>query len=966
MAIESLEKRLDSIALQDQALPSTQAVNEGLDSAVEQVQMQPEPEMFDPEGVQVAGGPKVMREILRAPRRTTAPILPPGQDAGTVGPYQVIREAEPQAAEAVLQQAPMMPSSGKPSPKQPGVPATVTNLDNIVGPDELKQFIEASGRAAGADKLQRVSYKTIADQAKQDGYDESFIAGILDPAKATRANPTDAFKMLQAINDSGKVAFDLGEKVKQAKASGSLTPELAASFSQAVSVHGQLLSAARGRQADIARTLGVFRMARESTTQRGQMLEAILNESGGINSVHDLAVKYTALDSRAARANLAEKSISGRATDVWFSTWINGLLSNPKTHFINVASNMLFGAYQIPERFVGSLVGKARNTLLPGGEQAIQMDEVYAMAVGMAQGFVEGAQIAGRAFVKNEPTDALQKIESARAGRDTFAFDFGNSEAGRAMTNAVKYYGNFVTLPGRAMMAEDEFFTAIGYRMQLNALAARGASSEYSRLVRNGVPDAQAAQQAQALAQRILDPSTTPADIDDAAKEFGRVITFRKELEPSLQGMQRLLQTPLLKMFTPFVRTPTNIALEMTARTPLAFASPRFWSDFNAGGVRRDMAIGRATLGSGLIFTTAAFSLNGHITGYGPMRAEDKKVLEAQGWQPFSIPFKKSDVPPELLREFKKLATVSEGPDKYYISYAGLEPLGTLLAIGATAGEYSQMTPGDDDIQKMMLGGTLGIYQYLSDQPMLKGFSDIANVLSSSAKDAPSLFYDLLKQTSKQASTVLIGGSPLGAHSALVAGVERMMDPSASATMAPTMSTKASPMDGAVRGFWEAVQTAKSRNPLTSDSLPRSLDPITGEVRTVGEGNLYENFAPFRRSDGKFVPAYVVLREYGIPQFNPPRAIEGIQLSSYQYQRWIQIATEGGRLAKSVESLGRSKELVLKRAQNNLAEAQETINAEVSGYYSAAKQRLLAEDDELRQAVQDVMRERAREGKYKR
>ncbi len=134
--------------------------------------------------------------------------------------------------------------------------------------------------------------------------------------------------------------------------------------------------------------------------------------------------------------------------------------------------------------------------------------------------------------------------------------------------------------------------------------------------------------------------------LEEAAKSMASTVTFTRDLEEGLQGAQRFLKdTPVLKIFFPFVKTPTNIAMEAMSRTPvLNFASPRFWSDFNAGGIQRDMAMARVTLGAGIIYGAGSYALDGRITGYGPMRDEDKKALEGTGWQQFSFVFNKSDL----------------------------------------------------------------------------------------------------------------------------------------------------------------------------------------------------------------------------------------------------------------------------------------------------------------------------------
>ena len=952
MSIKPLTERLDELSSAEQ---------EKAEVVPQQVQQDPLIELTDAgqefEPTLVAGPASLIRKAIKeAPKRTEKPMISPQVDMEKIGPYQVIRE-DAAKAEAVLEQAPTAPVSGKP-------PEVAFNLDQITGDDGFKQYIDATARVYGADKIERVSYKEIAAKAAEEGYNEAFLARVLDESKVTEANAANAYKMLLAITDAGKRAFDLGEQVKAAKAAGTLTDELAGQFAQAVSLEGNLLKAVKGRQVDIARTLGIFSQARTASVERGAQLQAIMNEAGGIDSVFDLANKYTALSSAGARADLAEKAIGGTVKDIWFSTWINGLLSSPVTHAKNIAGNMFFGGLQIPERALASAIGKARNFMFKGGEQAISGDELYAQAIGFLQGIREGGEIAGTAFVKNTPTDPFQKIEAVRAGRGEFDVDFGDSEAGKALSNALRYWGNFVTIPGRALMAEDEFFKAVGYRMELNALAAREGNTMYNNLINSGVAPQDASKQAADLVAQLL-ANPTP-DLEDAAKSAARVVTFTRELEPALQGIQKAAQNPLIKMFIPFVRTPTNITLEAMARTPgLNFASPRFWGDYNAGGIKRDQALARVTLGGSMIYSVSAGVFEGRVTGYGPMRTEDRKALEGTGWQPFSLVFDAKDVDEDLMARFEQLTTVSRGPDKIYVSYAGLEPIGTLLGVGATAGEYAQMTPGGEDLDKLMMGGALGMYQYLGDTPMLSGFSDIMKVFTSGAKDAPTMFYDLINKVSRQVSEFAIGGSPLGAHSSLVAAVERLVDPTRSSTMPSEASFKTGMIEPAVKGFYEAVNYYKSRNPLTSDSLPRQLDPITGEPEMVGKGNLYELFSPFKVSEGKYNQAKAVLVAYGVPMYIPKKSFDGIQLSAEQYNRWIELATKDGLLADRIAAIGESP-AIQALAGNDLGKAQAIISKEISDAYEVAKQMLIAEDPDLFDMVKEADEFKRDYGKYKR
>ena len=67
----------------------------------------------------------------------------------------------------------------------------------------------------------------------------------------------------------------------------------------------------------------------------------------------------------------------------------------------------------------------------------------------------------------------------------------------------------------------------------------------------------------------------------------------------------------------PFRRTPLNIIRRFGERTPVALIMPSVWRNMKAGGVARDMAIARVTLGSGAATMAAGWAVDGKITGGG-------------------------------------------------------------------------------------------------------------------------------------------------------------------------------------------------------------------------------------------------------------------------------------------------------------------------------------------------------------
>ena len=981
--------------------------------------------------------------------QTSRPLIAPEDKADKVGPYQVIREASEQEAKDVEVAQPYMPGGMTPSPTaaqlERGAVKGPINTDKITGPDELKQFIEAVGLKYGVYAESTMSFKDLTaklstpeyvltykgheigrftdeleaknamvkegldreiadpkfnetdlDIQKQISYTESDLAAMVDPTAKTVADPKELYKLMLAVNDAGTVAFDLGKRVMAAKAAGTLTPELAMQFKQAIAVEGALIQGLKRKQVDVARSLGIFKMAREGSAERGAMMEQILNEAGGIESVHDMAKHYVALDSRAARRDMAAKTLSGSLKDIWISTWYNGILSAPQTHLINVASNFAFSAWQIPETYMAVGIGKLRNMMF-GGEEAMILGEANARAFGLLQGLSDGWAIAAKAFIKNEPTDAFTKIETARGGREAFDIDFGDTAAGRAMNKGLRAWGSFVTLPGRTLMAEDEFFKAVGYRMELNGLAVRAGHERYAALLKQGLSMQEAkAQSAELIASIIRNP---PKDIDDAARSAARTVTFTRELEPALQNIEKLRNLPggiglLLRLQMPFVRTPTNIALETLARTPLAAISPRFWSAFNKGGVERDKALARVTLGT-IAGTVAAYNtFQGNMTGAGPFRLDDKKALEGTGWQPFSFVFDKKDVSPELLAKYQKMTKVSVGPDKVYVSYARMEPLSMLLSMGATTGEYAMAAPEGDYaaiVERGMMGLGVSMYEYMGNQPMLQGFSELTKIFQSQKQDGPGLIYDLMTKLGGSVAEFAVLGNPVGGpYSSLLAATTRVLNPEKPGLGPEEMFAR----DDIGAGVWNTwlteVNRLASRNPFFSGRLETQLDSLTGEKLTISQGNMYELWSPWKTSDGKMPNGYEVLVKYQIPLYEPPKMINGVIITQAQRNRWIKLATgselgatnpETGKketLAQTLQRIGEDETVVrmweTPTRNAGRATVQGVLQNIISERYSQAREAMIhgspvhkiQGDTALKDAIEAVAQERDIEGKYKR
>src|SRR3546814_19756562 len=94
---------------------------------------------------------------------------------------------------------------------------------------------------------------------------------------------------------------------------------------------------------------------------------------------------------------------------------------------------------------------------------------------------------------------------------------------------------------------------------------------------------------------------------------------------------------PLIKAVLPFIRTPTNLIKFTAERSPLAPMVKEWRKDFMAGGARRDLAIAKVMVGSGVGAVIAELAAKGAITGSAPSDAHPRRLTLDTGWQHYSI-----------------------------------------------------------------------------------------------------------------------------------------------------------------------------------------------------------------------------------------------------------------------------------------------------------------------------------------
>jgi hypothetical protein len=719
-------------------------------------------------------------------------------------------------------------------------------------------------------KTTKVTFDEIKSKATELGIDEKFLARLTDEGGGMMPNAVDTYRAMQVLESSANELDKLFRLVKE----GTATESQKLQLRQQVAFHGLVQRGVKGIQSETARALAVFRIPRDANVDT---IRTVLDEFGGDESLVDMANKYMTLD-RVGRNQMVERSMMSAAKYVWLTTWMNGLLSLPVTHFKNVVGTNAFGLLQIPERAVGSFFSKVPDALrsgfkaegsmlskdywklIPGSaEEKIEVDEFLTMIASMRQGIPTALKSASRAFVENTPSDPLTKVEIQRGtgGVNPISSAAFGMQEDSWMAKGVDLYGKAITLPGRALMTEDEFAKSWMYHMEKSAIVRREQNKMFRSMVDAGIDEDSAIKQSSEFAEDLMRSPTQ--DIDDAAMDFARRGTFTAKLPTMLNKLQEMFNStevmgfPVLKIAVPFFKTPANIGLEVIERTPFAPISSRFRSDFMEGGVKRDMAMAKVSLGSTLMTTFAIYASEGKISGRGPERAADRQALERTGWKPYSI---KVD-------------------DEWY-TYSGLDPMSGLLAIAADYAEYARYSPDADAIEEVFLGGAFAIAHYMGEQPYLQGVADIAKLVDVSE---PGMAKNILNQLGKQASSYVIGGSPVGAYGSMVAGIERMLDPT-------KKDTKAHPeLPMFVRGFAEGFNKYRSRLPYFNADLPDMLN-MWGDKAYEGSGAAHEMVLPTRVSPEQFSPADEVLINLGSPlNMKAFDKIDGVELTGEERNR---------------------------------------------------------------------------------
>ena len=770
------------------------------------------------------------------------------------------------------------------------------NLGNLNTVDDVKTLIDEVAKA-DAENINQARREKITNEELEGLADNlgMTVEDLLNRRQGVAPNAEEALAARRILVASGENLIRMAKEAKNG------SEQDLALFKRAMAQHRAIQAQVSGMTAEAGRALQSFNIAAKSAKEQELQIKELLAATGGEGQSRQVAAMIAELSDPAQIAKVVKDGWAAKSFDVIYEVWINGLLSGPTTHSVNVISNIMTSALTVSERKMASALG---NSVAP--------DEADAMIMGAIEGARDGFRLAWNALKTGEPSDQLNKLE---AGEKHRAISAANLELSGNLGRAVDLIGNIVRIPGNLLTASDEFFKSVGYRMELQAQAYRTAFNE-------GLTDERAALRV----QQILD--NPPENIKREAVNAMRYNTFTNSLDETKIGalgeigkfaeQARGSQSPFIrvpaKVILPFLRTPTNIASFTLERTPLAFASRAVRADIAAGGARRDLALAKISLGSLAMGTSANLALQGQITGGGPQNRDLKNMMRAKGWQPYSV--------------------LVNG--KYY-AYNRLDPVGALLGLAADitdiAGELDEPT-----MAELAMAATVAVASNMSSKTYLKGLSEFNDVMSSIQIGDDKSNTRFMNWLNRQ-------GASLTPFSSTFRSVERMYDPT-------------------LRSAFTFTEQLKSQIPGYSEDLPPRRN-IFGEPIVLNGGIGLDTMAGIYTSELEEDPVIdeIVAQKVGIPM--PRKSIDGVELDVYQYDRYIQLMSGMDGAVPPVkeqlsELFSRPEYQGLGQEQKEIE-----IRAVFQDAQKAARAQLMQEDDELRTAIiqQEYEEQRRRMGR---
>ncbi len=611
------------------------------------------------------------------------------------------------------------------------------NFEKIQTSDDIKKVIQATSNiyrkqtqaaVGGTKSLDETKEEAMGLLANELGLSKKVLKrgrGLLDAAEST------ALRSL-LVNSANKIN-ELTKKISGTNdiAADKSTATMFA-FRRQMALHAGLQLAAKKQQTELARALSSYRIEVGGSVQfQDKLMDDVIKSSGGYEETEKLAkgVQKAFNDGGSAGLNtFVDKATAyGNAA---YEIYINGLLSGPKTFFKNALGTPLFMTYLLAEDTIAALYG----SLERGGKKLFnkQLTESDADGIYLSQlaarmyGYIHAFRDAASNSVETLKTEA----SAASVGRvDTARFRAIDSETlgiSGPFGAAVDFFGKLTRIPGNALQATDDFWKGISQRAALYEAAVNKAA----QLKYLGKSNEEAAQ---AGVEVLLDPQSIAKDLDYAAN-YATLTSDTGALGKLARTVQNFPEKfPIGRLIMPFATVPTNVITRTLERSILNL--PGAIKIFTGTPKERAKNIAKLGMASSMFMVVSNLSTQGRITGARPKDKKEREMLPP-GWQPHSFVFRGENFPEDksLFDKFGK-----PNGNLVYVSYAGLEPVGLIFALGANFVEGARRSRDLNVHQNKAARYVFAMMDYMEEMPMISTFGTISKAFQ---EDDVSILYN--------------------------------------------------------------------------------------------------------------------------------------------------------------------------------------------------------------------------------
>ena len=565
-----------------------------------------------------------------------------------------------------------------------------------------------------AAKSGKISVDTVLGQAAELGRADVYL-------QVFKKKPGEALPLAVGVRAlvETKLLYTQLRKIADKGAKGIATENDRIEFYKVMRLYGHMLSQTAANLSEPARTLRMSQEVTKIDPELGINIESAgditkwltenMNADFSAEGFQQISSHFLMLRPDQA-TKFVKQSLASKWVDGWVEVWVNSRLMSPITHIVNTVGNIGFNSLRLFEYTTAAALNKVPFMSSP---QGVQFNEVFSMIKALKYGTRLGFDNAVEGFKKGAPTTKLDlpprnSVNKELAGKyqDTF------------LGTMFEYLGTAARVPGRLLVAEDEFMKGILFQVELERIA----TSKMNQAINANVSKADAEL---IYLKTISDPDVSVINDVKASMLEG---TFQQDLPPGLfKDMQSTMNHPSVKMFVPFYKTVMNIFLESSKRNPfLAGLMPSVRRDLRGlnGPAKKQLAASKIITGAGMMYTFGNFAYgaadegsNYIITGRAPGVKKERDAFFRDGYQPYSIGIRQDD-----------------GNFKFF-SYARFEPISTLLAMSADMG-YAMSRPDqygyeqDENYQATFSAGVTWLYSYMGEQPFLSGVMDIAKAFN--------------------------------------------------------------------------------------------------------------------------------------------------------------------------------------------------------------------------------------------